>query len=211
MGVLENVREPRDLRRLSDDELTALAAEIRDVLVLTCSRTGGHLGPNLGTVELTIALHRVFDSPRDPILFDTGHQAYVHKLLTGRRDSFPTLRQQATLRLSEPVGERTRLDRELARVHRAVLCRRLSKGFAIRGERERTVVAGRRRRADRWDGLGGAEQHRWWSQGPPGERPARPVVIVVNDNGRSYAPTVGGVADHLAGLGPTLDTSGCST
>ena len=93
MGVLENVREPRDLRRLSDDELTALAAEIRDVLVLTCSRTGGHLGPNLGTVELTIALHRVFDSPRDPILFDTGHQAYVHKLLTGRRDSFPTLRQ----------------------------------------------------------------------------------------------------------------------
>ena len=202
MGVLENVREPRDLRRLSDDELTALAAEIRDVLVLTCSRTGGHLGPNLGTVELTIALHRVFDSPRDPILFDTGHQAYVHKLLTGRRDSFPTLRQQGGL-----SGYPSRSESEhdwIENSHASTALSYadgLSKGFAIRGERERTVVAvvgdGALTGGMAWEALNNIAGG---PKGLPGERPARPVVIVVNDNGRSYAPTVGGVADHLAGL-----------
>jgi 1-deoxy-D-xylulose-5-phosphate synthase len=202
VGVLENVREPRDLRRLSDDELTALAAEIRDVLVLTCSRTGGHLGPNLGTVELTIALHRVFDSPRDPILFDTGHQAYVHKLLTGRRDSFPTLRQQGGL-----SGYPSRSESEhdwIENSHASTALSYadgLSKGFAIRGERERTVVAvvgdGALTGGMAWEALNNIAGG---PKGLPGERPARPVVIVVNDNGRSYAPTVGGVADHLAGL-----------
>ena len=202
MGVLENVREPRDLRRLSDDELTALAAEIRDVLVLTCSRTGGHLGPNLGTVELTIALHRVFDSPRDPILFDTGHQAYVHKLLTGRRDGFPTLRQQGGL-----SGYPSRSESEhdwIENSHASTALSYadgLSKGFAIRGERERTVVAvvgdGALTGGMAWEALNNIAGG---PKGLPGERPARPVVIVVNDNGRSYAPTVGGVADHLAGL-----------
>ena len=83
MGLLESITSPRDLRHLGDAELDALATEIRDFLVLTCSRTGGHLGPNLGVVELTMAIHRVFDSPSDRIVFDTGHQAYVHKLLTG--------------------------------------------------------------------------------------------------------------------------------
>ncbi|MGH3336858.1 MAG: 1-deoxy-D-xylulose-5-phosphate synthase N-terminal domain-containing protein, partial [Nocardioides sp.] len=82
MGHLESITTPRDLRDLSDDQLELLASEIRDLLVATCSRTGGHLGPNLGVVELTLAIHRVFDSPRDRVVFDTGHQSYVHKLLT---------------------------------------------------------------------------------------------------------------------------------
>src|ERR671921_619068 len=93
MALLDRITGPRDLHRLSDAELDELAAEIRDFLVRKVSRTGGHLGPNLGVVELTIALHRVFDSPTDRIVFDTGHQAYVHKILTGRRDGFDRLRQ----------------------------------------------------------------------------------------------------------------------
>src|SRR5215467_4284791 len=92
MTVLDGVRGPRDLRRLTVPQLAELAQEIRSFLVESIARTGGHLGPNLGVVELTIALHRVFDSPRDRILFDTGHQAYVHKLLTGRRGGFARLR-----------------------------------------------------------------------------------------------------------------------
>src|SRR6187200_3414426 len=94
MGILESITTPRDLRGLSDDELTALASEIRDFLVQTCSRTGGHLGPNLGVVELTLAIHRTFDSPRDRVVLDTGHQSYVHKLLTGRMEGFARLRQE---------------------------------------------------------------------------------------------------------------------
>src|SRR6185436_9806732 len=96
-AVLEAVRGPDDLKRLDAKDLPALATEIRDFLVQAVSRTGGHLGPNLGVVELTIALHRVFDSPRDRILWDTGHQAYVHKMLTGRQHEFATLRQPGGL------------------------------------------------------------------------------------------------------------------
>src|SRR5881397_2748667 len=92
-GVLDRIATPADLRSLTPEELTLVAAEIRDLLVGTVSRTGGHLGPNLGAVELTIALHRVFDSPTEPILWDVGHQAYVHKILTGRAGQFSTLRQ----------------------------------------------------------------------------------------------------------------------
>src|SRR5262245_31258895 len=92
--MLETIKSPLDLKRLDADELPGLAAEIRELLISTSSRVGGHLGPNLGVVELTIALHRVFDSPRDPILWDTGHQAYVHKMLTGRSAQFATLRQE---------------------------------------------------------------------------------------------------------------------
>src|SRR3954466_9126583 len=94
MGVLESLSGPRDLRDLDEDQLDQLAVEIRDLLVRTCSSRGGHLGPNLGAVELTIALHRAFDSPREPIVFDTGHQAYVHKMLTGRVEGFERLRQR---------------------------------------------------------------------------------------------------------------------
>ena len=96
-SVLGRVNSPAELRALDPDELTLLASEIRDLLVQTVSRTGGHLGPNLGAVELTIALHRVFDSPTEPILFDVGHQAYVHKILTGRAHAMHTLRQTGGL------------------------------------------------------------------------------------------------------------------
>src|SRR3954447_21597302 len=96
-GILASIGSPSDLKRLGAEQLTVLAAEIRDFLVAKVSRTGGHLGPNLGVVEVTLALHRVFDSPHDPILFDTGHQAYVHKMLTGRSLDFTTLRKTGGL------------------------------------------------------------------------------------------------------------------
>ena len=96
-GILGTIGTPGDLKRLSPEQLTLLAAEIRDFLVAKVSRTGGHLGPNLGVVETTLALHRVFDSPRDRILFDTGHQAYVHKIVTGRQDGFELLRRRGGL------------------------------------------------------------------------------------------------------------------
>src|SRR4249919_3287358 len=95
--LLESIHQPDDLRRLSSDELEDLAGEIRDFIVAAVARTGGHLGPNLGVVELTLALHRVFDSPRDALVWDTGHQAYVHKLVTGRREGFARLRQAGGL------------------------------------------------------------------------------------------------------------------
>src|SRR4051794_7037721 len=93
-ALLRSIRGPADLRSLSPDELVELSAEIRCFLIEQVSQTGGHLGPNLGVVELTLAVHRVFDSPSDPIVFDTGHQSYVHKIVTGRQDAFPTLRQR---------------------------------------------------------------------------------------------------------------------
>ena len=130
MTLLETISGPRDLKELGPDELPRLAGEIRDLLIQTVSRNGGHLGPNLGVVELTIALHRVFDSPVDKILFDVGHQAYVHKLLTGRQADFGTLRQaRRHLRLPEPGRVRARRDRELARLHRPVLRRRPGQGL----------------------------------------------------------------------------------
>ena len=173
----------RDLRRLTPPELDALAAEIRAFLVAEVARTGGHLGPNLGVVELTIALHRVFDSPRDAIVFDTGHQAYVHKMLTGGSDFARCKPERRALRLPEPRRVRARHRRELARLDVAVLGRRHRQGArSCAASTDRHVVAvDRRRRADRRHGLGGAQQHRG--------RQDRRLVIVVNDNGRSYAPT----------------------
>src|SRR5215204_7088361 len=97
MSLLDSIKEPADLRRLSRAELDGLAGEIREFLVAKVAKTGGHLGPNLGVVELTLALHRVFDSPRDRFLFDTGHQAYVHKMVTGRQDGFDQLKQRGGL------------------------------------------------------------------------------------------------------------------
>jgi 1-deoxy-D-xylulose-5-phosphate synthase len=202
VGVLEQVREPGDLRRLTGDELTALAAEIRDLLVATCSRTGGHLGPNLGAVEITIAVHRVFDSPRDPVLFDTGHQAYVHKLLTGRADRFATLRQRDGL---SGYPSRSESDHDwIENSHASTALSYadgLAKAFALRSERDRTVVAvvgdGALTGGMAWEALNNIAGG---PKGIAGEPPGRPMVIVVNDNGRSYSPTVGGLADHLAGL-----------
>src|ERR1700712_2035093 len=141
MGLLDRITGPRDLQQLGDAELEELAVEIRDFLVRKVSRTGGHLGPNLGVVELTLALHRVFESPTDRILFDTGHQAYVHKLLTGRAAGFDRLRQEGGL-----SGYPSRAESEHDLVENSHASTALSyadglaKAYAIRGE-ERHVAA----------------------------------------------------------------------
>ncbi|BBY66345.1 1-deoxy-D-xylulose-5-phosphate synthase [Mycolicibacterium helvum] len=191
--MLEQVRGPADLQHLSQAQLTDLAAEIRQFLIHKVAATGGHLGPNLGVVELTLALHRVFDSPHDPILFDTGHQAYVHKMLTGRAADFDTLRKREGL-----SGYPSRAESEHDWVESSHASAALSyadglaKAFELTGHRNRHVVAvvgdGALTGGMCWEALNNIAAAR------------RPVVIVVNDNGRSYAPTIGGLADHLAGL-----------
>ena len=140
-GVLDRIGSPGDLRALSADELAVLAEEIRDILIQTVSRTGGHLGPNLGAVELTIALHRVFDSPAEPLLWDVGHQAYVHKILTGRAERMSTLRQTGGVSGYPSRAESPHDWIENSHASTALsYADGLSKAFAIRGER-RTVVA----------------------------------------------------------------------
>ncbi len=134
MTLLERINGPEDLKELSQDQLTRLAGEIRDLLIETTTRTGGHLGPNLGVVELTIAIHRVFDSPKDRIVFDTGHQSYVHKLLTGRVAQFGTLQAvRRPDRLPVPGGVRARPGGELARLDQPVLRRRPGQGLQAAG------------------------------------------------------------------------------
>ena len=141
MTLLERINGPEDLKHLTQDQLSRLASEIRDVLVETVTRTSGHLGPNLGVVELTIALHRVFDSPRDRIIFDTGHQSYVHKLLTGRRAAFDTLRQPGGL-----SGYPSQAESEHDLVENSHASTSLSwadgmaKAYRLRGETDRTVT-----------------------------------------------------------------------
>src|SRR3954464_8986600 len=193
MGLLDQVASPADLRDLTDDQLTALASEIRDELVRTCAPRGGHLGPNLGVVELTLAIHRVFDSPRDRVVFDTGHQAYVHKMITGRSGEFDTLRTEGGL-----SGYPSRAESEHDVVENSHASTALSyadglaKAYAIRGE-DRHVAAvigdGALTGGMAWEALNniavGAD---------------RRLVMVVNDNGRSYMPTVGGLAKHLTSL-----------
>ena len=191
MTLLETLSGPRDLRELAPDQLPALASEIRDLLIETVSRTSGHLGPNLGVVELTIALHRVFDSPVDKLVFDTGHQSYVHKLLTGRVAEFGTLRQRGGL-----SGYPCRAESEHDLVENSHASTSLSyadglaKAYRLRGETDRTVVAvigdGALTGGMAWEALNNiavAKDSR--------------LVIVVNDNGRSYQPTIGGLANHL--------------
>jgi len=193
MGVLDRITGPRDLRDLSDDELDELASEIRDFLVRKVSRTGGHLGPNLGVVELTLALHRVFDSPKDRLVFDTGHQAYVHKIVTGRAEGFDKLRQEGGL---SGYPSQAESDHDIVENSHASTSLSyadgLAKAFAIRGEdRHVAAVIG--------DGAltGGMA---WEALNNIAAAPDRRVVIVVNDNGRSYTPTVGGLANHLTTL-----------
>jgi 1-deoxy-D-xylulose-5-phosphate synthase len=194
MALLAGIRGPADLRALPATRLPALAEEIRELLVRTVSRTGGHLGPNLGVVELTIALHRVFDSPRDRILWDTGHQSYVHKLLTGRVARFDRLRQRGGL-----SGYPSRAESEHDVIENSHASTALSyadglaKAYALTGQKDRTVVA------VIGDGAltGGMA---WEAVNNIAAAQDRPVIIVVNDNGRSYAPTVGGLADLLSAL-----------
>ena len=190
--VLSGVHSPADLRGLSREELTLLAAEIRDLLVQTVSRTGGHLGPNLGAVELTLALHRSFDSPTEPVLFDVGHQAYVHKILTGRAGQFGTLRQTDGLS-GYPNRAESRHD-WIENSHASTALSYadgLAKAFAIRGERKPVVAV---------VGDGALTGGMCWEALNNIAAGGRPVVIVINDNGRSYSPTIGGLAEHLAKL-----------
>jgi 1-deoxy-D-xylulose-5-phosphate synthase len=190
--VLDRVTSPADLRTLTGDELTTLAAEIRDVLVHTVARTGGHLGPNLGIVELTIALHRVFDSPTEPILFDVGHQAYVHKLLTGRAEQMPTLRQGGGLSGYPSRAESAHDWIENSHASTALsYADGLAKAFAVRDDRRPVIAV---------VGDGALTGGMCWEALNNIAAADRPVIIVVNDNGRSYSPTTGGLAEHLAGL-----------
>src|SRR4051812_21464192 len=195
MVALESIGGPHDLKALSPAELDDLAAQIRSFLVAQVTRTGGHLGPNLGVVELTMAVHRVFASPHDAVVFDTGHQAYVHKLLTGRQD-FTRLKQAGGL-----SGYPSRSESEHDVVENSHASTALSwadgiaKGFALRGEHDRHVVAvvgdGALTGGMSWEALNNIATSE------------RPIVIVVNDNERSYAPTIGGLAHHLSTLRTT--------
>ncbi|WP_309135540.1 1-deoxy-D-xylulose-5-phosphate synthase [Cellulomonas sp.] len=196
MGLLDRITSPQDVRALPARDVDRLAAEIRDFLVDQVSRTGGHLGPNLGVVELTIALHRVFESPRDTIVFDTGHQAYVHKLLTGRRD-FSRLRRRGGL-----SGYPSRAESEHDVVENSHASTALSwadgiaKARQLRGEADRHTVAvigdGALTGGMAWEALNNIAADA-----------DRRLVVVVNDNGRSYAPTIGGLAQHLDALRTT--------
>ncbi len=191
--MLQQIRGPADLQHLSQRQLQELAAEIRQFLIYKVAATGGHLGPNLGVVELTLALHRVFDSPHDPIIFDTGHQAYVHKMLTGRCQEFENLRKKGGLSGYPSRGESEHDWVESSHASAALsYADGLAKAFELTGHRNRHVVAvvgdGALTGGMCWEALNNIAASR------------RPVIIVVNDNGRSYAPTIGGVADHLATL-----------
>jgi 1-deoxy-D-xylulose-5-phosphate synthase len=187
MGLLETISNPRDLDALSVEQLAELSAEIRAFLIENVSRTGGHLGPNLGVVELTVALHRVFDSPNDPIIFDTGHQSYVHKLLTGRQD-FNGLRTRGGL-----AGYPQRSESEHDVVESSHASSSLSWADGVSRALTRT---GRRDRHVVGDGAltGGMT---WEALNNISDDNDRNLVIIVNDNGRSYAPTIGGMARYL--------------
>ncbi|HEY5515058.1 MAG TPA: 1-deoxy-D-xylulose-5-phosphate synthase [Pengzhenrongella sp.] len=196
MGLLARIESPADVRLLTARQVDELAAEIREFLVQSVSRTGGHLGPNLGVVELTLALHRVFESPRDSIIFDTGHQAYVHKLLTGRKD-FADLRKRGGLSGYPSRAESVHDIVENSHASTALSwADGIAKAYVLQGMADRHVVAvigdGALTGGMAWEALnniaGGSD---------------RRVVIVVNDNGRSYAPTIGGLAHHLDTLRTT--------
>lgn len=190
MGVLDRVEGPADLRNLSKDELQQLATEIRELLVTSVAKTGGHLGPNLGVVEVSIAIHRVFESPRDSIVYDTGHQSYVHKILTGRKD-LSSLRQKDGL-----AGYPQRSESEHDIVESSHASSSLSwadgiaKAYRLTGQDDRYVVAligdGALTGGMAWEALNNISHDN-----------DRKLVIVVNDNGRSYAPTIGGFARTL--------------
>ncbi|MDN3309512.1 1-deoxy-D-xylulose-5-phosphate synthase [Microbacterium oryzae] len=190
MSLLDGIAGPRDLDALSQDELATLAEEVRAFLVENVARTGGHLGPNLGVVELTIALHRVFDSPSDPIIWDTGHQSYVHKLLTGRQD-FSALRSRGGL-----AGYPQRSESEHDVVESSHASSSLSWADGISRAFQRTGRADRHVVAVVGDGAltGGMT---WEALNNITDDNERNLVIVVNDNGRSYAPTIGGMARYL--------------
>jgi 1-deoxy-D-xylulose-5-phosphate synthase len=189
-----NIQSPDELRVMSPEELLNLAADIREFLIEKVSRTGGHLGPNLGVVELTIAIHRVFQSPRDIVLFDTGHQSYVHKILTGRADQFDLLRQRDGI---SGYPNRRESDHDVIENSHASTALSwadgVSRGFSLTGQPDRHVVAvvgdGALTGGMSWEALNNLS--------PESDRN---LVIVVNDNERSYSPTIGGLATYLTTL-----------
>jgi len=192
--MLEPIKSPKDLQGLTIEQLTELSSEIRQFLITKVSQTGGHLGPNLGVVELTIAIHRTFDSPKDVILFDTGHQSYVHKILTGRADKFDRLRQRDGI-----AGYPNRSESEHDVIENSHASTALSwgdgisRGFSITEQSERHVVVvvgdGALTGGMSWEALNNIASAK-----------NRNLVIVVNDNERSYSPTIGGLATYLATL-----------
>ena len=190
MAILETVHGPRDLDKLTNDQLIELSGEIREFLVREVARSGGHLGPNLGVVEMTIAIHRVFDSPKDSIVFDTGHQSYVHKLLTGRQD-FSKLREKGGIagypQRSESIHDIVESSHASSSLSWAD---GISRAYAMTGQSDRHVVAvvgdGALTGGMTWEALNNISHDN-----------SRNLIIIVNDNGRSYAPTIGGMARFL--------------
>ncbi len=195
MSHLPGIGSPDDLRALPAEVLPELAAELRSALVEKVTRTGGHLGPNLGVVELTIALHRVFRSPDDVLVFDTGHQSYVHKMLTGRLDDFDTLRQGGGLSGYPSRAESVHDVVENSHASTALSwADGIAKGFEQTGALDDRHVVGIIGDGALTGGMA------WEALNNIAGAPDRPLVIVVNDNERSYSPTIGGLAHHLATL-----------
>jgi len=192
--MLESIKSPKDLQGLTTEQLTELASEIRQFLITKVSQTGGHLGPNLGVVELTIAIHRTFNSPKDVILFDTGHQSYVHKILTGRADKFDGLRQRNGIAGYPNRGESEHDVIENSHASTALSWGDgISRGFSLTDQSDRHVVVvvgdGALTGGMSWEALNNIASAK-----------DRNLVIVVNDNERSYSPTIGGLATYLATL-----------
>jgi 1-deoxy-D-xylulose-5-phosphate synthase len=192
--MLEAIKSPADLAGLNSEQLKQLSDEIRSFLIEKVSKTGGHLGPNLGVVELTIAIHRAFDSPNDVILFDTGHQSYIHKILTGRADSFDQLRQRGGISGYPNRGESDHDVIENSHASTALSWGDgISRGFSVQGIEDRHVVVvvgdGALTGGMSWEALNNIATAK-----------KRNLIIVINDNERSYSPTIGGVATYLSTL-----------
>ena len=192
--MIESIKSPADIKGLSNEALIELAAEIRSFLIEKVSKSGGHLGPNLGVVELTMAIHRTFDSPRDVILFDTGHQSYVHKILTGRSDQFDSLRRRGGI---AGYPNRSESDHDVIENSHASTALSwgdgISRGFWLTGQKDRNVVVvvgdGALTGGMSWEALNNIAAAQ-----------ERNLILVVNDNERSYSPTIGGVATYLSTL-----------
>ena len=192
--MIESIKSPADIKGLSNEALIELSAQIRSFLIEKVSKSGGHLGPNLGVVELTMAIHRTFDSPRDVILFDTGHQSYVHKILTGRSDQFDSLRRRGGIAGYPNRGESEHDVIENSHASTALSWGDgISRGFWLTGQKDRSVVVvvgdGALTGGMSWEALNNIAAAK-----------ERNLILVVNDNERSYSPTIGGVATYLSTL-----------
>jgi len=195
VGILHSINSPSDLKKIPAAQIPGLAKEVREFLIDRVSKTGGHLGPNLGVVELTIAIHRVFDSPKDSIVWDTGHQSYVHKMFTGRLDQFSELRKKDGI---SGYPARSESDHDIVENSHASTALSWADGIA-RAYEQTGELKDRHVIAVVGDGslTGGMS---WEALNNIASQTHRPLVIIVNDNGRSYSPTIGGLSTHLASL-----------